>query len=137
MLAGELVQNFSHTNVRTGFGRLFGKVLVGPAFHRLHHMRADPARPGQHRCNFAQAFPLWDILFGTAHYGAAPQATGVTDPVVDADNELGLVGQQRAALRRFWGALLRPAGWKPGDVSFGAGYEPIADYRPASPMHEV
>ena len=134
------MQNLSHTNVRMGFGRLLGKALVGPDFHRLHHMRTDPRRPGLHRCNFAQAFPIWDILFGTALYGEASQATGVTDPVVDADNELGMLGQQWAALRRFWGAIQRRAGWKPGDVSFGAGYAPMPDQRPAlpaSPVHET
>ena len=132
MLVGELIQNFSHANVRIGFGRWLNTVIVGPAFHRLHHMRADPDRPGLHRCNFTQAFPLWDILFGTALYGEPPRATGVTDPVVDADNERGLIGQQWAALRRFGGAIRRRAGWIPGDVSFGAGYEPIPDSRATS-----
>lgn len=127
MLAGELIQNFSHANVRIGFGRFLDRVFVGPAFHRLHHMRADPARPGLHCCNFAQAFPVWDMLFGTALYGEPPRATGVTDPVVDADNDRGLIGQQWAALQRFLGAIRRRAGWYPGDVSFGAGYEPVPD----------
>ena len=127
MLVGELIQDFSHTNVRMGFGKLGGKLIVGPDFHRLHHMRADPKHLGRHRCNFAQAFPLWDILFGTALYGETPQATGVTDPMIDIDNDLGMVGQQQAALRRFWGAIGRRAGWVPGDVSFGADYKPIAD----------
>ena len=127
MLVGELIQNFSHANVRIGFGMGLNTAIVGPAFHRLHHMRADPGRPGLHRCNFAQAFPLWDILFGTALYGERPRATGVLDPVVDADNERGLIGQQWAALQRFGGAIRRRAGWTPGDVSFGAGYEPIPD----------
>jgi sterol desaturase/sphingolipid hydroxylase (fatty acid hydroxylase superfamily) len=127
MLVGELIQNFSHANVRIGFGRWLNTVFVGPAFHRLHHMRSDPARPGLHRCNFAQAFPLWDFLFGTALYGERPCATGVLDPVVDADNELGVIGQQWAALQRFGGAIRRRAGWIPGDVSFGAGYAPIPD----------
>jgi sterol desaturase/sphingolipid hydroxylase (fatty acid hydroxylase superfamily) len=127
MLVGELIQNFSHANVRIVFGRWLNRVFVGPAFHRLHHMRSDPARPGLHRCNFAQAFPLWDILFGTALYGEGSRATGVLDPVVDADNELGVIGQQWAALQRFGGAIRRRAGWNPGDVSFGAGYAPIPD----------
>ncbi|MFI4969794.1 MAG: sterol desaturase family protein, partial [Lysobacterales bacterium] len=38
MFIGELAQNFSHTNVRFGFGRGFEKVFVDPRFHRLHHM---------------------------------------------------------------------------------------------------
>ena len=131
MLVAELIQNFSHANVRFDFDSFLNRVLVGPAFHRLHHMRANLARPGLHRCNFAQAFPVWDILFGTALYDEQPHATGVTDPVVDADNNLGLMAQQWAALKRFWGAVRTRAGWSPGDVSFGAGYEPVPDAREA------
>jgi len=129
MLAAELIQNFSHTNVRVDFGSFLNRVFVGPTFHRLHHMRANPMRPGLHRCNFAQALPVWDILFGTSLYGERLQVTGVTDPVVDADNDRGLIGQQWAALKRFWGAIRTRAGWKPGDVSFGAGYVPVPDAR--------
>ncbi len=125
MLAGELVQNFSHANARVGFGPFFGRLLVGPEYHRLHHMHVDYERPGLHNCNFSQAFPVWDLLFGTALYGEPPRTTGVTDPVVDADNDRGLIGQQFAALRRFRGAFLRRSGWKLGDVSFGEDYEPI------------
>ena len=49
----------------------------------------------------------------------------MTDPVVDADNDCGMIGQQVAALRRFRGAFLRRSGWKLGDVSFGEDYEPV------------
>ena len=125
MLLGELVQNFSHANVRIGFGRVCERIFVSPAFHRLHHMRVDPYRPTLHNCNFGQVFPLWDILFGTALYGEPVRATGVCDPMVDADNGRGLVVQQWETLKRFWGAFRRPAGWKPGDVSFGPDYAPI------------
>jgi sterol desaturase/sphingolipid hydroxylase (fatty acid hydroxylase superfamily) len=125
MLIGELLQNFSHTNVRIGFGPVFERMIVGPAFHRLHHMRVDPAHPTLHNCNYSQAFPLWDILFGTAHYSQIVRPTGVGDPVVDADNQHGLLGQQWQALRRFWGAFRSRAGWRPGDVAFGPGYVPI------------
>jgi sterol desaturase/sphingolipid hydroxylase (fatty acid hydroxylase superfamily) len=127
ILVGELIQNFSHANVRIGFGKWLNAVIVGPAFHRLHHMRAEPDRPGLHNCNFAQAFPVWDILFGTALYGEHTRATGVTDPTVDADNEHGLLGQQWTALRRFAGAIRRRAGWIPGEVSFGEGYKPVPE----------
>ncbi len=125
MLLGELVQNFSHANVRISFGPVFEKVLVGPKFHRLHHMIVDPARPGLHNCNFSQAFPVWDILFGTALYHEPPHPTGVCDPMVDSDSNVGLIGQQWAALRRFWGAVSCKAGWTPGDVAFGPDYRPI------------
>lgn len=105
VLGGELVEKFSHANVKIGFGPYLDKVLVDPKFHRLHHMRADPSRPGLHNCNFALVFPIWDILFGTALYNEPARPCGVDDPAVDADNELGLLAQQRAGFRRFLKAL--------------------------------
>jgi len=131
MLVGELIQDFSHANVRIGFGRVLDKVVVGPRFHRLHHMRAEAGRPGLHDCNYSQAFPVWDILFGTGLYGEAPRATGVSDPAVDVDNSHGLIGQQWAAIQRFWGAARCREGWRLGDVSFGPGYRPVPDARPS------
>lgn len=125
MLLGELVQNFSHTNVRLGFGRVFGRVFVDPKFHRLHHMLVDPDRPGLHNCNFGQVFSIWDVVFGTALYGEPVRPTGVGDPLVDDDNNHGLLGLHWNALKRFWGAVRRPAGWKLGEVAFGEGYRPI------------
>lgn len=110
VLAGQLVEKFSHANVRIGFGPFVDKLLVDPGYHRLHHMRADPARPGLHNCNFALVFPIWDILFGTALYNEPPRPCGVDDPAVDADNERGLVAQQIAGLNR----LARSLQPKPG-----------------------
>jgi sterol desaturase/sphingolipid hydroxylase (fatty acid hydroxylase superfamily) len=125
MFIGELAQNFSHANVRFGFGRLFEKVLVDPKFHRLHHMRVDPDRPTLHDCNYGQVLSVWDVLFGTALYGEPPRETGVGDPMVDADNGRGLVAMQWGAFRRFWGAVWTRAGWIPGDVAFDADHRPI------------
>jgi sterol desaturase/sphingolipid hydroxylase (fatty acid hydroxylase superfamily) len=125
MLLSELVQNLSHTNVRLGFGRVLEKVFVDPKFHRLHHMRVDPQRPELHRCNFGQVLSIWDVLFGTALYGEPPRQTGVGDPTVDADNARGLVAMQIGALKRFWGAVRRIDGWKPGEVAFGPDGRPI------------
>jgi len=51
--------------------------------------------------------------------------TGVADPMVDRDNELGLVALQWEGLKRFWGAVRRPAGWRPGEVSFSENYVPV------------
>lgn len=125
MLLGELVQNFSHTNTRLNFGPLFGRIFVDPTFHRLHHMRVDPTRPGLHNCNYGQVFSIWDVLFGTALYGEPVRPTGVGDPIVDADNDQGLVGLHWVAFKRFWGAVRTLDGWKPGEVSFGPGYRPV------------
>lgn len=125
MFVGELAQNLSHTNVRFGFGRLFERVFVDPRFHRLHHMIVDPERPRLHDCNYGQVLSIWDGLFGTALHGEPPRPTGVGDPMVDIDNERGLIAMQWGAFRRFWGALWTPTGWKLGDVAFGEDYRPI------------
>lgn len=130
VLVGELAQNFSHANVRIGFGRVFEKIFVDPKFHRLHHMRVDPQRPSLHNCNFGQVFSIWDGLFGTALFGEPVRPTGVSDPAVDADNGRWLLLQQWETLKRFWGAFRRPAGWRPGDVSFGPDYAPVPSTHP-------
>ena len=125
MFIGELAQNFSHANVRFGFGRVLEKVFVDPKFHRLHHMIVDPERPRLHDCNYGQVFSIWDVVFGTALYGEPARPTGVGDPMVDIDNERGLLAMQWGAFRRFWGALWTPAGWRPGDVAFDERHRPI------------
>jgi sterol desaturase/sphingolipid hydroxylase (fatty acid hydroxylase superfamily) len=109
VLCGALIENFSHANVRIRFGTVLEKVLVDPRYHRLHHMVIDRERPHLHNCNFALVLPVWDIIFGTALYGENRHPCGVDDPAVDADNELGFVGQQIAGLKRFWQALPKPA----------------------------
>ncbi|MGH8122411.1 MAG: sterol desaturase family protein [Rudaea sp.] len=124
-LLSELVQNLSHTNTRLGFGRYLEKCFVDPRFHRLHHMRVNPHRPTLHNCNFGQVLSIWDILFGTALFGQPVLPTGVGDPMVDADNERGLIAMQWGAMRRFWGAFRRSAGWRLGEVAFGPDYVPV------------
>ena len=137
VLISELLQNFSHANValRLGaLGKVGERVLVGPRFHRNHHMLRDEARPERHNCNFGQVLPWWDQLFGTALYHEEPlRATGVTDPEVDADNERGLIAMQWYTFKRFWGAFSCRAGWRLGDVSFGPDYRPVHDSDDAAP----
>ena len=129
-LVSELVQNFSHTNTRIGFGRLFERLFVDPRFHRLHHMRVDPTRPNLHNCNFGQVMSVWDNLFGTALYGEPPRPTGVGDPTVDADNGRGVIAMQWGALKRFWGAVRSAEGWKLQEVAFDE-----KDFRPIPVSH--
>ncbi|NII09124.1 sterol desaturase family protein [Oleiagrimonas sp. C23AA] len=107
ILTGDLVQIFSHANVRIRFGKVLDKVLVDPRYHRLHHMRVDPERPHLHDCNFALVFPIWDILFRTALYNEPLHPCGVDAAEIDADNDKGFLGQQGAGLARFWRALPR------------------------------
>ena len=50
----------SHANINLGFGPLWW-LLVSPNYHRLHHS----LMPEHIDKNFANWFPLWDIVFGT------------------------------------------------------------------------
>jgi sterol desaturase/sphingolipid hydroxylase (fatty acid hydroxylase superfamily) len=53
----------AHANIRVHFGRL-SPLLCGPQVHRIHH-----SVEAHHRDkNFAQFFPIYDVLFGT-YYG--------------------------------------------------------------------
>jgi sterol desaturase/sphingolipid hydroxylase (fatty acid hydroxylase superfamily) len=124
VLLTELVQYLAHTNTRLGFGRIVERIVITPRFHRLHHMRVDPARPNLHNCNYGQVLAIWDNLFGTALYGEPVRPNGVDDPSVDADNGRGAITMQWHALRRFCSAFTRRAGWKPQQAAFDANYRP-------------
>jgi sterol desaturase/sphingolipid hydroxylase (fatty acid hydroxylase superfamily) len=67
---------FLHANVRTDLGAL-RYVLASPAYHRWHHA-ADPH--AMHR-NFAEMFPVIDVLFGTFYFprDRRPDTFGVPD----------------------------------------------------------
>ena len=53
-----------HLNARISLGR-FGWLIASPQNHRIHHSRL----PEHVDKNFAQFFPLWDVLFGTYYAG--------------------------------------------------------------------
>jgi sterol desaturase/sphingolipid hydroxylase (fatty acid hydroxylase superfamily) len=53
----------SHANVPWTYGPV-GRVLVSPAFHRLHH--ANTALAGKPAVNFGFVFSIWDQLAGTS-----------------------------------------------------------------------
>lgn len=57
---GVLLPSFSHMNLKLELGR-FTPFLIGPQLHRLHHSSEER----HFNKNFANIFPLWDILFGT------------------------------------------------------------------------
>jgi sterol desaturase/sphingolipid hydroxylase (fatty acid hydroxylase superfamily) len=126
VLLTELVQYLAHTNTRLGFGRILERIVVTPRFHRLHHMRADPARPNLHECNYGQVLAVWDNLFGTALYGETVRPNGVDDPVVDADNGRGMIAMQWHTLRRFWRSFASRAGWKPQRAATAANDRPAS-----------
>ena len=51
---------FVHANVRAGFGPLWW-LVISPDYHRIHHS----VEPEHRDKNFANWFPVWDIVFGT------------------------------------------------------------------------
>jgi sterol desaturase/sphingolipid hydroxylase (fatty acid hydroxylase superfamily) len=57
----------THANVRLHLGWL-GLVVMGPQFHRIHHS----IEPKHRNKNFAQTFPLFDLIFKTA-WNPAPE----------------------------------------------------------------
>lgn len=105
----QLLESLSHANLRLSFGAVFGRLLVSPHFHRVHHAIGigheshGPGSLGGH--NFAVLFPVWDVLFRTARFDAPLQATGVRDQLSGRDYGRGFWAQQWLGLKR----LVRPA----------------------------
>jgi sterol desaturase/sphingolipid hydroxylase (fatty acid hydroxylase superfamily) len=66
-----------HSNLRWDFGPLKW-VIVSPRYHRWHHTKDEEGLDK----NFAGLFPIWDVLFGTAHFPPRePERFGVNhDP---------------------------------------------------------
>jgi sterol desaturase/sphingolipid hydroxylase (fatty acid hydroxylase superfamily) len=106
----QLVENLSHANLRMGYGWLGERLLVGPAFHRLHHgIGLGHERDGKGTlggCNFAVLFPVWDLLFRTARYGVPVQTTGIRDQLPEEggrDYGRGFWAQQWLGAKRLFG----------------------------------
>jgi sterol desaturase/sphingolipid hydroxylase (fatty acid hydroxylase superfamily) len=107
----QLVESLSHVNARLDFGPVFGRLLVSPHYHRVHHAigighEADGPRGGPGTlggCNFAVLFPIWDILGRTAHFdrpGTPDTPTGIRDQLDGRDYGRGFWAQQWLGLRR-------------------------------------
>ena len=106
----QLVESLSHANVRMSFGPVLGRLLVSPAYHRLHHRiglgheSAGPGSLGGH--NFAVLFPVWDHLFGTALQDGRYEPTGIRDQLPQEgarDYGQGFWVQQWLGLKRLAG----------------------------------
>ena len=86
---------FPHMNASIELGPLT-RVLLGPQVHRLHHS-VDPTH---FNTNFAGAFPVWDLLFGTyraprpgefppAGVASMPGIPGIYDTLVRTPKRCG------------------------------------------------
>jgi sterol desaturase/sphingolipid hydroxylase (fatty acid hydroxylase superfamily) len=112
----QLVETFSHANVRMSFGLLGQRLLVGPKFHRKHHsIHYDASAPGpKGGYNFAVLFPVWDMLFRTARYDGDYEPTGIHDQLPQnghRDYGRGILSQHWLALKRMVGG--HQAGFPP------------------------
>ena len=67
-----------HANLHWDLGPLRG-VIATPVFHRWHHAK-DPEAQNK---NFADLFPVWDILFGTYYMprDRRPSGFGIQEPM--------------------------------------------------------
>jgi sterol desaturase/sphingolipid hydroxylase (fatty acid hydroxylase superfamily) len=65
------IGTLQHANLRWGFGPL-GRVIVSPAYHRLHHDRENQA------VNLGVVLTVWDVLTSRAVFPARGEAVGRT-----------------------------------------------------------
>jgi sterol desaturase/sphingolipid hydroxylase (fatty acid hydroxylase superfamily) len=103
----QLVESFSHANVRLHFGRLGERLIVSPRFHREHHGIAyEPTPSGKIvGSNYAVIFPIWDILFRTARFDGNYGPTGIADQLPEAggrDYGETFLAQQWLGLKRLF-----------------------------------
>jgi len=94
------IGTLQHANLRWTFGPA-GRVLVSPAYHRLHHA------PDTQSVNLGVVLTIWDVLAGYARFPARGDAVGRTGldgrPVpVEQDNSAG------PALLLLAGQLIEP-----------------------------
>jgi sterol desaturase/sphingolipid hydroxylase (fatty acid hydroxylase superfamily) len=90
-----LVAPMAHANLDLPVPSCFHYVLLTPALHRLHHASATELC----QKNFANVFPLWDVLFGTFRH-----------PAASPDPELGI--EDDPFPPDFLGQLAAPLHWK-------------------------
>lgn len=103
----QLIESFSHANIRLHFGRWGDRLLVSPRYHRKHHsIEYNESTAGAAKGhNFAVLFPVWDLIFGTASFDSAYSPTGIHDQLPDAgshDYGRGFLAQQWLGLRRMF-----------------------------------
>ena len=65
------IGTLQHANLRWTFGP-FGRLIVSPAYHRLHHDREDQA------INLGVVLTIWDVLVRRARFPARGDAVGRT-----------------------------------------------------------
>ena len=72
------ITHLQHSHLWIGYGPFWGRVLLGPAHHQIHHS----VDPDHFNRNFGSSLALFDRLFGTFHMPATkrePLRFGVDD----------------------------------------------------------
>jgi sterol desaturase/sphingolipid hydroxylase (fatty acid hydroxylase superfamily) len=78
MLFAITITQLQHSHLWVGFGPFWGRLLLGPAHHQIHHS----ANTNHFNRNFGSCLALFDRLFGTFHMPSArrePLRFGVDD----------------------------------------------------------
>jgi sterol desaturase/sphingolipid hydroxylase (fatty acid hydroxylase superfamily) len=94
------VGTLQHANLRWTYGPV-GKVIVSPAYHRLHHA------PEPQRINLGVVLVIWDVLAGSARFparGAVAGRTGLDGRPVPVEQD----PSARAALLLMAEQLMEP-----------------------------
>lgn len=79
------IEYLTHANVNLSYGKILDKIIVCPRYHRAHHARIEFAGP-PYGVNFANVFPVWDILLGTSDFSYKTTQTGIYS---ESEKELG------------------------------------------------
>jgi sterol desaturase/sphingolipid hydroxylase (fatty acid hydroxylase superfamily) len=88
-----------HCNIRLNSGVL-AKFIATPQTHRIHHSR----HPEHVDKNFAQFFPLWDVIFGTYY---APHANEFPETGLASGETVTTIRQALIMPFRSWAAMLK------------------------------
>jgi sterol desaturase/sphingolipid hydroxylase (fatty acid hydroxylase superfamily) len=84
-----------HSNVDVRIPGFLHRVVMTPQVHRIHHAR----RPELAFRNYANVFPLWDVLFGTFQ-----------DPALVEPDGFGVENDTMPA--SLWGQIAAPFAWR-------------------------
>lgn len=99
---------YKHCSARMSLGPL-DALVVGPAYHRLHHARA--ADLGGWHGNYGSVLTVFDVLFGTARFPEKHELDEVyaRTPGVDGDEPFGFVEEMLAPLTTSRASSTRPS----------------------------
>ena len=88
-----------HANIRLHLGRA-SFLLNNPQLHRIHHSRL----PQHHDKNFANYYPIWDVIFGTYYQ---PSRDEYPPTGVEGEREIASFAEAQLVTLRGWWQILR------------------------------